>query len=113
MISGGVIPGGGGLINVWHSAVGLKVDLDDAGSAQRLRLHVLDVVHRRGQGSLDDGRNAILHLRRRKAAVGPDDTNNRNVDGGENVRLHRDNRHDPQNSDEQRDHNKGVGPAKC
>jgi hypothetical protein len=95
-----------------HIRAGLEVNLDDTRAADRLRLDVLDIVNRGRHRPLDDCRNPILHLRRRKPAVGPDDTDDRNVDSWEDVRLHRDDRHDAQHGDEHCDHHKGVWAAK-
>src|SRR5262249_49435866 len=58
-----------------------EVDLDDADAQQRARLDVVEVVAL-GQGAFEDGGDGLLHVRRRHAAVGGKDDDNRHLDVG-------------------------------
>ena len=63
----------------------LKEDLDDGDARQGLRFDVLDVAHQRGDPAFDVGGDALLHLLRLQAIVGPHETDDWNVDVGKNV----------------------------
>jgi hypothetical protein len=90
---------------------GLKEHFHDGDAAQRLRLHVLDVVHRRGQVALVDRHDARRHLVGREAAVVPDDRDDRNVDVGEDVSRRTGDRQRAHHEDEQGEHDKRVRPS--
>ncbi len=89
----------------------LEEHLDDGDAAQRLRLDVLDVVHRRGQVALVDRDDAVGHLVRRQAAVVPDDADDRDVDVGEDVSRRAGDGERAHHQDEQSQHHKGVRPS--
>ena len=91
-------------------AFGWKIDADDRDAAVRLRFDVLDVVDRGGQRSLEDGDDALLHLLRRKAAVTPDDADDRNIDVRENIDRHGDDGAYAQDGDQHCHDDEGVGP---
>ena len=122
-ISGGVIPGGSGLMSVWLSCSDLgdrrldlgsrlKIDLDDADAPQRLRFQVLDIADGGRHGALDHRRNALLHFGGGEAAVAPDHADHRDIDVGKDVHLHAGNREDADHRDQQGHHDKRVGASK-
>jgi hypothetical protein len=90
----------------------LEVELDDAVAADRLRLQVLDTADRRRHRPLDNGRDAILHLRRRQPAVAPDHADDGDIDRREDVGRHRHDGQQAQYGDQQRDHHERISPAK-
>ena len=69
--------------------VRLEEDLDDADAVERLRLDVLDVVHRGGHAALAVEDDAVGHLLRREAGVAPDHRDHGNIDVGKDIRRHR------------------------
>ena len=89
--------------------VRLEEDFDDAGSGQRLRLDVLDVVDRRRQRALVGSDDAARHVVRRQAGIAPDRRNDGNADIGKNVGRRPQRRERPENQDEDRHHDEGVG----
>ena len=72
--------------------VGLEVDADHRDAVVGLRFDVLDIVDGGGHGALEDGDDALFHLLGREAAVGPDDADDRNIDIGEDIHRHGDDR---------------------
>ena len=58
----------------------LKEDFDDAVAVERLRFDVLDVADLRGQRALVIVDDAAGHIVGQQAVVGPNDTDDRNVD---------------------------------
>ena len=89
--------------------VGMEEELDDAEPGQRLRLHVLDVVDRGGEGALAADGDDFGHLLRRDAGVGPDDADHRNIDFGKDVGGHADDGQHAQDDDQHGHDDEGVG----
>src|SRR2546422_560368 len=89
---------------------GLEVDLDDGNPVQRLRFDVLNVVDQRGDTALDVGSDALLHFLGLQAVVGPDETDDRNVDIGKNVDRGSEEHNRRQQNNHERHHDKGVWP---
>ncbi len=83
-------------------------NLDDGEAGERLRLHVLNVVDRGGEGALAaDGDD----LGRGDAGVRPDDANDGDVDFGEDVGGHAEGGEDAQDDDHEGHDDEGVGAA--
>src|SRR5471032_816053 len=89
----------------------LEEDLDDAEAINRFSFYVLDVVHRRGQRTLERRRDSSNHLIRRQARVLPYDADHGNADIGKDVgrRSDRGKRSDDQDEDRQDD--KRIWPS--
>ena len=64
---------------------GLKENLDDRGSTQRLGFNVLDVIHSQSHGTFIDNRHPVGHLLGGKAGVAPVHTHHGDVDVGEYI----------------------------
>ncbi len=71
-----------------HLRVRLEENADDGRAIVRLRLDVLDVVDRGGEGALVNRDDALLHLLRRDPVVAPDDADHRDIDVGKDVYRH-------------------------
>ena len=69
---------------------------------------MLDVVDQSLDATLDVGRDALLHFLGLQAVVGPDETNDRNVDVGKNVSGCAQQHNRRQQKDYQRHHDKCV-----
>ena len=93
--------------------VRLKEDFLDCDPAQRLPLQVLDAVHVGADGILAVGGDALLHLRGAEAGVLPDHGDDRDVDLGEDVGRHADDRGDAEKKDEASQHIEGVRKPQC
>src|SRR5581483_10733584 len=76
------------------------------------RFHVLDVVNGGGHGALVDGDDALGHLLRRQAGVGPYYGYNGNIDVRKDVFGHAENGDAAEHRHEHGHDNKGIGPAK-
>ena len=92
-------------------ALGWKKTLMMREPGQRLRFHVLDVVDRGGEGALAADGDDLGHLLGRDAAVGPDHADDGDVDLGEDVGGHAEDRQHAQDDDQHRHHDEGIGPA--
>jgi hypothetical protein len=71
-----------------HGNVDLRLEenLDDANAVERLRLNVLNVIDRRCQSALALPHNALRHLLRRQAGIGPYHGDNGNINIRKNIR---------------------------
>jgi hypothetical protein len=74
---------------------------------------VLDIVDRGKRKTLEVPGDAVAHLVRRQAAIGPDDADDRNVDIGEDIRWRAQHRERPDDAEQQREDDKSVGPSEC
>ena len=92
--------------------VRLEKDLDDGNAGKRLRLCMLDVVDKRGDAALNVARDAQFHFLRLKTVVGPDQADDGNIDRRKNVRGRAHEHHRGQENDDERHHDKRVGPLK-
>jgi hypothetical protein len=86
----------------------VKKDFDDRGAADGLALDVLDAVDGRGDRALVVAGDPLLHVLGAEAVVLPDDRDDRNVDLGENVGRHVEDREDSSQHDEHRHDDEGV-----
>ena len=68
----------------------MEVNANQRDACVGLRFDVLDVVDRRGHGAFEDGDDTLLHLLGRNAVVVPNDTDDRDIDVGEDIDRHRD-----------------------
>ena len=82
----------------------LEEQFDDGDAGHRLRLDVLDVIDRGGQGALGDTGDAIAHLGRGQAVVGPDDADDGDAYLGQDVRRCRAQHERRRQQDHQRHH---------
>ena len=71
-----------------HVRAFVQIDLDDADADVAVGFDAGDVVDQRGQLPLVKRQDAVLHVRRAHAVVGPDDADDRNVDFREDVDRH-------------------------
>ena len=94
-----------------HGRAGLEKNLDHAEAVVRSGFDVLDVVDRDGQRALIDVDDALFHLLGIEAGVTPDDADDRNVDGWENIRGRAQQNEGRQYDQQQRGHHKRVRPA--
>ena len=92
--------------------IGMEVQPRDGHSTERHGFDVLDPVHGRGEGPLTDSDDSTLHFGRGQPGVVPDDGDDRNVDGGEDVHGHGRDGHDAQDGDQQGEDDERVGAAK-
>jgi hypothetical protein len=88
---------------------GLEEDLDDAESAVRVRLDVLDVVDRRRQHALIQRRDAPGHLVRRQARVRERGRDDRNADVRKDVGRRAQRSERPDDEDQEREDDERVG----
>jgi hypothetical protein len=65
--------------------LGLEKHFDDAIPRQRLRFDMLDVIDLGAERSFIVIDDALRHIVRRKSVVGPDDSDDRNIDVGKNI----------------------------
>jgi hypothetical protein len=97
---------GGGDIGRW-----VKEDLDDAEGRIRIRLDVLDVVHRRRQCALERSDDAPGHVVGRQTLVLPGHADDGNVDARKDIDRHADRGERADDENEQGRYDEGVGPA--
>src|SRR5713101_3945805 len=71
-------------------------------------ISVLDPVDSRGECPLTYGDDPILHLGRGQPGVGPDDVDDRDVDGGEDIDGRGQDGHDAEDGDQQRQYDERV-----
>ena len=104
----------GGHLGQRRLNVGLRLeeDLDNADALHRLRLDVLDVVHRHGHAALGIGDDATCHVGRREAVEVPNHANDRDVDVGEDIDRGAQDNQGHQENDDQRHYNKGIRTPK-
>src|SRR5262249_53535416 len=74
----------------------------------RLRLDVLDIVHRGGERTLEDCDHALFHLFGRKSAVIPHHADHGNVDIRKDIDRHRHDGADTENGDQHCHYNEGI-----
>ncbi len=74
---------------------------------------MFDIIDGRGKRSLRDANDAVGHVFRYEAVVGPDDADNGNVDVWKYVRWRANNRKPTHNKDEYRHNHKRIWPAQC
>ena len=105
--------GGGGQLRDGgiHLGAGMEEDLDDRQTGEGLRLHVLDVVDRGGEGALAADGDDFGHFFGGDAGVGPDDADDGDVDFGEDVGGHAEGGEDAQDDDHYGHDHEGVGAA--
>ena len=70
---------------------------------------MLNVIDVGGDGALEVGDNALLHLLRREAVVDPEDRNDRDVDVGEDIDRHGGDGAPAEDGDENSHDDEGVG----
>ncbi len=92
------------------SAPSCKIDLLHPDALVADGLDARDVVHQRCQLALMQGQDAVLHVLRAHAVVGPDDRDDRDIDFREDVDGHAQCRTDSHEGDENKDGHDGVGP---
>ena len=104
----GLRDGGHLCVGHLHLRARVEEDLGDRHAIERLALDVLDAVDGRRQPALEEAGETLLHLVRRQATVLPDDGDHRDVDLGQDVGRHPQDRVDPADDDEHRHDDKGV-----
>ncbi len=95
----------------WQVGIRMEVDPDQRGASNGLRLDVLDAANRGGVGPLHVARDALLHLLRGHAGIGPHRRHHRDRDVREDVHRHGEHRHDAGNEDQDRAAHEGVRAA--
>jgi len=91
-----------------HLRTGMEEDLGHRHPEERLALDVLDPGDGRRETALVKPREALLHFLRSEPAVLPHHGDHRDVDLGQDVRRHLEDRVDPPDDDEHRHDDKGV-----
>ncbi|OPZ85196.1 MAG: hypothetical protein BWY75_02503 [bacterium ADurb.Bin425] len=86
----------------------VHMHLNHRNAVHRLRLNKVDATGYRGDGSLTDGGDAILHLFSRQIVIAPNDAHNRHIDERKDVGGHAQSAKDAQNSKQKRRNHKGV-----
>ncbi len=97
----------------FNLGVRLKKQFNDGYAVECCGLNMLNVIDRGGGDALGVSRQAVGHFLRREPAVIPDHADHWNIYVRENVDRRLLNRHDAEDDDQHRGHNKRVRPAKC
>ena len=88
----------------------MKEHFNDRDTVVALRFNMLDVIDRRGHGTLADCDEALFHFLRRDACVAPDHAHHWNVDVRKNIRGHSGDRDHSDQHDQDRHHGEAVWP---
>ena len=92
--------------------VRLEIDFDHGDARQRLRFDMFDVVDKRGNSALDVAGDALFHFLGLQPAVSPDETDNGNIDFGEDVRGRAGHDYERHQDDDEGHHDKRIRPLK-
>jgi hypothetical protein len=95
-----------------HVDIGVRVEehLDHADAGERLRLDMLDIIDRGGECALEIDHDTVAHFVGRQAGIGPDDADDGYADIGEDVDRRAQYRQRAEDQQQDRQHNKRVGP---
>jgi hypothetical protein len=107
----GLRDGGNFGVGFVDAGTGLEEDLDDGAAGEGDGLEVLDIADRGGHVALDAGGDTAFDFLRAQAGVVPDAGEDGDIDIRKNIGGCAGNHQRADKENQQREHDKGVGPG--